>query len=326
MLATRIRYNIRLAARQGCCALQRTTKFVALYGETKNTQKKGITVGDIFKNKFFIILLIVICVLTLSTIILNLTGHGSIVTDIVNLILTPFQNFSVIIKDSFAGFTAYFTEFNRLKDENEELKKIIEDLEYEVQDTRRLRDENEGLMAFYGLKSKRMSYEFCPAKITARDPGNYISGFTINKGTVDAVEKDMPVIAAVGSDYAIIGYISEVGLLYSKIVSFIRAGEAIGAYIESTGEIGMVEGKFELEKEGLCRISFSSKETVLEVGEKIYSSGSGGIYPEDLYIGEVISVEADPNSHTMIGIIEPAADFSAEKDVMVILKFDRNFY
>ena len=287
--------------------------------------------GGIFKNKFFIIMMIVACALTLSTIILNLAGLGSVVTDAVNLILGPFQGFADIIKDSFAGFAGYFTEFNKMKEEIEEMRAKLEDAESLLQDTWRLQDENETLMAFYELKRTRADFKMQNAKITARDPGNYLSSLTIDKGSRQTLEKDMPVVAARGTDtgkekYVIVGYVSEVGLLSAKVVPFIRTGSSVGAYIERTGEAVVVEGDFELEKKGLCRISYLSKDADIEVGDKLYSSGNANIYPEDLYIGEIIELSADPLSRTMTGRIKPAVDFDKIKNLMVILEFNRNFY
>ena len=282
--------------------------------------------GDIFKNKFFIILLIVICVLTLSTIILNLAGYGSVVADVTNIILMPFQMFGELIRESFSGFTAYFTEFNHMKEEITELKEQLDSLEAYAEYWRGQAQENEMLHSFYGLKIKRPDYDFQPAKITARDPGNYSSGFTINKGFFEQIAKDMPVIAVKGMEYAILGYISEAGGLSSKVVSFTRAGSYIGAYIQRTEEIGIVEGTFELDKKGLCRLVNLSKDVIPEVGDKVYSSGEGTIYPEDLYIGEIIEVIPDPVSHTMTAIIKPAVDLNEIRDVMVIRGFERNFY
>jgi len=287
--------------------------------------------GDIFKNKFFVILLIVVCVLTLSTIILNLTGHGSLVADIVNIILTPFRNFATLLKDGFSGFAGYFTEYNRMKDEIEDLKEQLEAAQSQIQDAWKLQEENDMLYSFYDLKIKQPTYKFQNAKITARDPGNYISALTIDKGSLQKIAKDMPVIASKKTDsdkpvYMIVGYISEVGLMSSKTVPFIRAGTSTGAYIERTGETGIVEGTFELEKDGLCRLAYLSKDTIIEVGDKIYTSGDGGIYPEDLYIGEIIEVTADPLSHTTTGYIKPAVNFDEIKDAMVIIEFERNFY
>ena len=284
--------------------------------------------GNIFKNKFFIILLILICVLTLSTIILNMAGYGSAVADITNLILTPFRHFTGIITESFSGFAAYFTEFSRMKDEIEDLKERLAAAEALNEDTRVLQEQNEMFMSFYELKKERMDLKPQPAKVTARDPGNYNSSITINKGSFHNIEKDMAVVAASGKEgeYVIVGYVSEVGITSSKVVPFIRTGSSVGAYIKRTEETGIVEGTFELERYSLCRIANLSKEAVLEEGDRIYSSGAGSRYPENLYIGEVVGVEGDPLTQTMTGLVKPAVNFDEIRDVMVILEFERKFY
>lgn len=282
--------------------------------------------GNIFKNKFFIILLVVVCVLTLSTIILNLSGYSSVVADITNVVLSPFGHFADIIKESLAGFAAYFTEFNRMKEEIFELREKLAAAEALNEDTRKLQEQNDMLYSFYGLKKERPDYTFQPAKITASNPGNLQLSFVINKGSFHHIEKDMTVIAAAGEKYVIVGYVGEVGITQSKVVPFIRTGSFIGAYIEERiEETGIIEGEFTLERQGLCRIAYFSKDAVPEIGDKIYSSG-GGIYPENLYIGKIIEVKSDPFSQTMTGIIQPGVDFSELKDVMVILKFERKFY
>jgi len=281
--------------------------------------------GDIFRSKFFIILLIIACVLTLSTIILNLSGYGSVVSDITNLILTPFQSFADILKNSISGFIAYFTEFNHMKEEIEDLKARLEIAEALNEDTRKMAEKIETYEAFYGFKKEHMDFELLPAKIITWDSGNYLSVATINKGSFHNIEKDMPVIASKGADKVIVGYISEVGFLTSKVVSIIRAGTYIGAYIERTEETGGVGGEFELEQKGLCRLTDLTKDADLEVGDRIYSSGSSSIYPEGLYIGEVTEVEFDTSIHTITGIIKPAVNFNDIKYVMVVIKFERKF-
>ena len=282
--------------------------------------------GDIFRNKFFIILLIVVCVLTLSSIILNLSGRGSIVSDITHLIFTPFQRFADLSKHSLSGFAAYFTEFNSMKEEIAELREQLEAANLREQEYRKIKEQNDMFHSFYAFKRENMHFDLQHAKITARDSGNYLSVLTINKGSFHDIKKDMPVIASTGAEKIIVGYVSEVSLMYSKVTSFMRTGEAIGAYIKRTEETGVVSGDFELEKEGLCRLEDLPKDTDLEVGDRVYSSGGGGIYPEGLYIGEVIAVVPDARSHTMIGHIQAAANFDKIKDVMVVLSFDPKFY
>jgi rod shape-determining protein MreC len=213
------------------------------------------------------------------------------------------------------------------------MKEKIEDLEakLEAADARdqeywKLKEQNEMFHAYYDFKQEHVDFDLQPAKINAKDSGNYLLVLTINKGEVHNIKKDMPVIASVGMDKVIVGYVSEVGFLYSKVTSFMQTGEAIGAYIKSTDETGVIVGDFDLEKKGQCRLEDLPKDTKLKVTDRIYSSGGGGIYPEGLYIGEVIDVQPDAKSHAMVGIIQSAVNFNEIKDVMVVLSFERKFY
>jgi cell shape-determining protein MreC len=53
----------------------------------------------------------------------------------------------------------------------------------------------------------------------------------------------------------------------------------------------------------------------------VYSSGYGGMYPEDLFIGTVLEIYADPLLQTLEAIIQPGINFDQIRDVMVILEF-----
>ena len=48
----------------------------------------------------------------------------------------------------------------------------------------------------------------------------------------------------------------------------------------------------------------------VEVGQKVITSGLGGIFPKGLLIGEVTEVSTDDYGLTKLAYIRPAADFS----------------
>jgi rod shape-determining protein MreC len=52
-------------------------------------------------------------------------------------------------------------------------------------------------------------------------------------------------------------------------------------------------------------------------GQKVQSSGLGGIFPKGLLIGEVTEVSTDDYGLTKLAYIRPAADFSMLDHVMV---------
>ena len=279
--------------------------------------------GGIFKNKFFIILVIIACVLTLTAMILNVMGYGSITTDITNVIIMPFNAFADIIKDSWSGFAAYFTEFNRMKEELAEKNEYILELEEQIEDIRDIKDDLDGLITYFGFMEEHTNItKFQDATVIGRDAGNYQPNLIINKGSFHNIKPNMPVI----TDKGIVGYISEVSYLTSTVSLFIRTTKSVGAYIKRNKQIGIVEGDFSLEKSGKCMLGSLPKETELVVGDKIYTSGYGDIYPKDLYIGKVTEVVPDLRTHSVTGYIEPAVDFDELRKVMIILEFNREFY
>lgn len=283
--------------------------------------------GNIFRNKFFIIFLIIACVLTITTMSLHLAGYGNLVSDAANTILQPFQAFANMIKNSVSGFTDYFTQFNKLKEENAELHARINELENFLDDAGEAMQENKSLRTILELKEERLDFKLQDASVIAGSSSNYMSGLTIDKGEFHGIKNDMAVIAADGEvGYIVVGYIYEVGFRTSKVSPFIRASNTIGAYIKRAedrmGDTGLVEGVFELEKESLCKMTHLSKDSDIKVGDRIYSSGYGEIYPEGLFIGKVVEVYSDSLTQTPAAYIEPAVNFNKVRDVMVILEYD----
>ena len=282
--------------------------------------------GDIFKNKFFIIFLIAACVLTIVTMGLNLAGYGNLVSDIANTVIRPFQMFANMIQNSVSGFIGYFTMFNELVEENAILRERIQEFEAKWSIMSEIEDRNEFLMGFFELKQERPDFRLQDASIIAGSAGNYILEFTVNRGSFHGVELDMPVIASGAGGESIVGFISNVGIMTSRVSPFIRPSNSVGAYIRRTGDTGMVEGDFELGRVGLSRFAPLSRDADIQVGDRIYSSGYGMIYPQGLFIGTVIEVVNNPLMQSQHAYVEPSVNFDQLRDVMIILEFNWQFY
>ena len=278
--------------------------------------------SDIFRNKFFIVFLVAACVLTVITMGLNIAGYGNLISDTAGKIFEPFQRFAGIMKNSASGFIDYFTKFNEFKKENAELKERVRELEAEIGEVIEIRAQNEMLKSFFELKTERPDFKMREASVIAGSAANYISGLVINRGAFHGIENDMPVIASDGISESVVGYISEVSFMTAKVSPFIRVSNSIGVYIKRTGDTGLAEGDFELSRQGLCRMVHLTREADIRKGDRIYSSGYGGIYPEGLFVGTVIEVYSDPLTQTPAAYIEPGINFNKIRDVMIILEFN----
>lgn len=268
----------------------------------------------IFKNKFFIITLVAALLLSIVPTVLCAMGQGSYVRMALQTVARPFEWLGDKIGDGIAGFGAYFTKLSELQKENEELRAQLDDYRERIYNAKMLEEENKWLSDYLGLKKEHSDFLFEEATVIGRESGNYSTVYTLSKGTLHDIEANMPIITEDG----VVGYVTEVGPTWCRAVSIIETASAVGAYVERSGELGLVEGNFELRFEGRCRMIRLPEDADVREGDRVLTSGLGSIYPLGLFVGEVVSVEADPYSRTLTAVLQPKIDYSSLVKVMIV--------
>ena len=59
----------------------------------------------------------------------------------------------------------------------------------------------------------------------------------------------------------------------------------------------------------------------IRVGDKVVSSGVGGVYPRGLMIGKITEIKMGEASRTLTATIEPAADLDSISKLMIITEY-----
>ena len=270
------------------------------------------------KNKFFIFVLILTLIVTVVPTVLNLAGKGAYVRDFVNIVMTPLQKGFNYVTDAIDGFSSYFTKFDEVVQENAELKEEIAKLNNRLYRAEKTEELNEWLTAFLDMKRLHTDFTFAEAMITGRENANHMTVCTVDRGTVHGIREGMPVVTPDG----VLGYVDEAGLTWAKVRTLIEASTSIGACIERTGALGLVEGNFALASDGICRITYRPADADVRVGDRVVTSGTGGIYPRDLVIGYVTEVIPDEFSRTLTATVRPAAVLDDLDRVMIITSYE----
>lgn len=269
-----------------------------------------------FRNKSAAALITLVIVLGAVIGFINASGIKiSFVENVVNVIVTPMQK---IITNTGAGinnFFGYFSDIDVIREENEHLKKQNAELNNRIKAIETAEKENESLRSLLGLKKTLTEFETKAAEVVSRDPGNWFSTITVDKGTADGIVVDQPVIT---NNKALVGRVYEVGSNWSKIITVTDPECSAGALIERSGEYGVTEGDALLEEEGKFKLSYISKNTNLIVGDTLVTSGLGGIFPQGLYIGKVQSMKTDVQGISQYAVVEPACDLEKLKNVLII--------
>jgi len=204
--------------------------------------------------------------------------------------------------------------------------KSLDQLEHEnaaVQvENRELRATNQGLRDVehevnrlrHALNYRERSvFKLIAAEIIARDSSTWWRTITINRGRRDGIETDMPVV----TDLGLVGKTTTVSDSISVVLLVSDENCRLAASVEGSREQGIVSG--ERTTTGLTpllNLNFLSKQADLKPGQKVYTSGVGGVFPSGLLVGVVKSYrvrELDGQAQ-----LTPAVDLSHLEDVFVV--------
>ncbi len=268
----------------------------------------------IFQNKFFLICLCIALVLTIVPSVFAVMGYRGLAKNIVGTVTMPVRWVATVVGDAFEGWGKYFGTMKALNEENQALIDENEALKEQLQNAELLEKENERLRDYLDMKNKYPSFAMEEGMVISHSSGNYITNFTLNRGTLHGIAPNMPVITKDG----IVGYVVEVGLNWCMVSTLIETATSVGAYIPRSEVVGIVSGDYSMRHEGTCKIGYIDAEADIEVGDTVYSSGTGSVYPADLKIGTITAIEANEYDRTLVATITPAVDFSSLKWVMII--------
>lgn len=272
----------------------------------------------LFKSRFFVISLAVALLLSIVPGVLCAMGQGSYIRSAIVTVASPFRWAFTKVGEGISGFSLYFKTLEELRDENDALRAELEGYKSLVYDAELIKEENEFYSDYLGIKEEHIDFLFENATVVGHESTNYRTVVTLSKGSLHGIEVNMPVITEEG----LIGHITEVGSTWSKAEIITESSSAVGAYIERSGALGVVEGTYELRAEGLCRMVYIEADADIRVGDKVLSSGIGEVYPRGLLIGKVTEVSMDERTRTLVATVEPAADLESISKVMIITEYE----
>lgn len=273
---------------------------------------------ELLKNNFLrYIIIIIIITLLISWVSGGVSeGEAGILGNILGVVITPLQKGATYLSDGIGSFFGDIGEMKNALKENTELKEQIAKLEQNSLTYEEFKIENERLrnLLEFKQKLKQDSFDTIAAEIIAKEPGNYFTTFTIDKGTTSGVSLNSIIITQQG----LVGRVIEAGTTFSKIIAIITPGSNVSAVLTKTGDRVIIEADLELQKDGLCKMSLIPAEANITVGDPVETSGSGGIFPEGIFIGRVKNVTQEQGNIYKEVIVEPKVDFTKLSEVLII--------
>ncbi len=274
---------------------------------------------EIFKGRSFKILIAVLLVLLgIMMYAASRSTEQGFAASMASYITRPVQKLSALISSGIGGLDDQFENVDELRAENELLEKKCRELMAEMVDYESIKAENEELRAISGISERNSDYKFEMATVISRDATDTFNTFIIDRGENHGVSLYDPVITADG----LVGYVSQLGPISSKVTTIISSASSVGAVDSSTRDGGVLIGDLELASQGYAKLSYLARDCDVTIGDIVVTSGLGGIFPKNLIIGEVVEIKPEAQDISLYAIIEPAADIDGCTTVFIITDFD----
>ena len=261
-------------------------------------------------KKYVVVMIIILIILILIIFSFTLKGDRK---------LNPVESFlkdglvytEKVVTYPFNYISNKISEYKKLKSVNKDNAVLetsidrVSSIESENIELRRQLDElKEELNIDYTL----VDYEYLNATVVSRNVGFWYNTITIDKGSYNGVEKDMVVINSKG----LIGRIIRTSAFTSdiRLITTSDTNNKISVHI-SNGDnnlYGLINNYNY--SDNLLEVEGISNTKDVTIGDYVYTSGLGGIFPSGILIGTVSEISTDSYDLAKVIKVVPSADFT----------------
>jgi rod shape-determining protein MreC len=227
-------------------------------------------------------------------------------------LLSPFIHSSAAMQTAAESVTTPQVNAAEVKRENDDLRVQVERGRIVQQKYNQIIEENAKLRQIVGFQ-QAAPFKMTAAKVIRRSTSTWWNNLIIDKGSLDGIGTDSPVITSVG----LVGKTSTLAPHMAKVILLTDEMCCVSAKIEGTLEQGILGGeRAALEVRPELHLRFLNRNSNINAGAGVYSTGEGGVFPADLLLGRVKRFENREISGE--AVVEPAVDFSTLDYVFVI--------
>lgn len=225
-------------------------------------------------------------------------------------VTAPLQGVTANLWDVVQGFFADYVLLVDARRENQRLLSENRRLQSELNRMEEVRLANERLARLLAFKEE-IHLPALPAQVIAEDASSWFRTVVIDKGTADGVREGLPVVVAEGA----VGRILSCAAHQSRVLLVTDASSGVAALVQNNRTRGVVRGQGDH-----LTLEYAIRQAEIQQGDRIITSGMGGVFPKGLPLGEVIHVEPEPSGMFHSVEIAPYVDFNRLEEVLVVLK------
>jgi len=185
-------------------------------------------------------------------------------------------------------------------------------LRLQLKDGQNAVQENDKLRHLLGWQ-QRSKFKLKPARVVLSEPANWWRTVQIDLGTRDGVSNGLPVLTEQG----LVGRISQASLTRSQVVLLGDPTCKVAARVDNaSGDTGIIGAAGPLDT-GFVEMGILSRNANLKAGQLVKTSGKGGVFPENIPIGNIVDVHSVESGLANAARVKLAANLGNLEEVWV---------
>ncbi len=248
---------------------------------------------------------------------LLLLAIGGYLSPILRVALDPFVIVQQWLSSRYLAMVEFVTvprDVATLRQRNTELENKVASLETQIVQQQQQLNEQQVLYALLDFARARPQNKYIAAAVIGRDPVPFLRYIQIDKGSDDGIRRGMPVVTQQG----LVGRIDAVTAGAARVQLLTDAASAVNVRLASTQTDVMLTGSVT----GELTLEMIPQDISVKPGDLVLTSGLGGSYPSDIVVGQVSSVRKRETDLFQTASIQPAANLSALRAVLIITNFN----
>lgn len=161
---------------------------------------------------------------------------------------------------------------------------------------------------------KATNFDVVAAQIIRRHPTTWWQTMEIDAGE----DRGIGIQLSVLSNEGLVGIIDRPFKHRSSVLLITDEKCQVSVRVEGTPEVGILSGqRGQFDSNPTLRLRFLSKNAALKPGQRVFTTGRGGIFQPNILVGTIISVEKGPLDSE--ALVAPAVNLSDLRTVFVVL-------
>lgn len=256
---------------------------------------------------------IVIILVVSGLLFLALSGY---LTPVFNLTLNPLVSFQSWLSVRYISARDFLTsprDLTLLREQNAVLEAQVNQLQTQLIEMEERLGEAQVCFALLDFGRTNPQYDYIAATVIGREISPFLQYIIIDKGTEQGIRYGMPVVTQQG----LVGRVDAVIAGASRVKLITDSTSVVNVRLQSAEVEAQLNGSLT----GDVSLDMIPLDEMIEPGDVVLTSGLGGNYPTNIFVGQVLSTQRRENALFQTATVQPIVNFESINAVLVVNNF-----